>query len=161
MPAQGRAAGRTATDAAGQITQLGEILWSLAEPVFDRRYRARDEAGADLIAATIGEFASTVNADEAFHGVLRAEPERALRILTTKSGGVQQRTIAKLTEVITEQVYLGTLTPPLPVPDLAYLVVRIAESFIYTDIITGDRPDADKAREAVAALLGNSSTKSR
>ncbi|WP_116048455.1 QsdR family transcriptional regulator [Amycolatopsis palatopharyngis] len=132
---------------------LGEILWSLAEPVFDRRYQARAETGADLVAATVGEFAATVNADEAFRGFLRTEPERALRVLTTKAGGVQQRTIRKLAEVIDEQVSLGKLTPPLPVPDLAYLVVRIAESFIYTDIITGGQPDAGKAREAVAALL--------
>lgn len=140
---------------------LGEILWSLAEPVFDRRYRARDESGGELIARTVGEFAGTVNADEAFRGFLRVEPERALRVLTTKAGGVQQRTIAKLAEVITEQVDLGELTPPLPVSDLAYLVVRIAESFIYTDIITGGRPDADKAREAVAVLLGNPPTNPR
>ena len=34
-----------------------------------------------------------------------------------------------------------------------WLVVRIAESFIYTDLITGEQPDAGKAEIAIAALL--------
>jgi len=46
----------------------------------------------------------------------------------------------------------GRLVPPLPVPDLAYLLVRIGESFVYTDVITGDAPDAEKAHAAVTAL---------
>jgi len=47
----------------------------------------------------------------------------------------------------------GGLTHPLGSDDLAYLVVRIIESFVYTDLITGDPPDATKVRAAVAALL--------
>ena len=36
------------------------------------------------------------------------------------------------------------------------LVVRIAESFIYADLITGEPPDAAKAEVAIAALLRGS-----
>lgn len=52
-----------------------------------------------------------------------------------------------------DEVSAGRLDPPLPVPDLAYLLVRIGESFAYTDVITGDAPDAEKAHAAVTALL--------
>jgi hypothetical protein len=38
--------------------------------------------------------------------------------------------------------------------DLACLPARIGESFVYTDVITGDAPDAEKAHAAVTALLG-------
>jgi hypothetical protein len=48
----------------------------------------------------------------------------------------------------------GNLRHPLDNHDLAYLIIRIAESFIYNDIITGEEPDAAKAEVAVAALLG-------
>jgi hypothetical protein len=44
------------------------------------------------------------------------------------------------------------ISTPLPVPDLAYLLVRIGGSFVYTDVITGDAPDAEKAHAAVTAL---------
>ena len=37
--------------------------------------------------------------------------------------------------------------------DLAYLTVRIIESFIYADIITGEEPDSSKVGIAIAALL--------
>ncbi|GAA2330076.1 hypothetical protein GCM10010376_57950 [Streptomyces violaceusniger] len=41
----------------------------------------------------------------------------------------------------------------MPLPGLAYLVTRIAESFLYTDLISGQEPDAAEAEAAVTALL--------
>ncbi len=50
--------------------------------------------------------------------------------------------IAKLTTLLHAAIDGGRLSPPLPVPDLACLLVRIVESFLYTDvIITGDDLD--------------------
>ncbi|MCU1680061.1 MAG: hypothetical protein JWQ81_800 [Amycolatopsis sp.] len=132
---------------------LAEILWSMTEDVFDARSRGEYGSGADRIAGVVGEFVRTVNEAAEFREFLRREPERALRILTTKASVIQSRTIAKLEELIDAEIREGALTPPLPVSDLAYLVVRIAESFIYTDVITGGEPDAAKARAAISALL--------
>ncbi|MEC3976008.1 QsdR family transcriptional regulator [Amycolatopsis sp. H20-H5] len=128
---------------------LGEILWSLTSDVFT----ARTQPGRS-IADIIGAFVRTVNDSQPFREFLRNEPERALRILTTKASVVQSRTIEKLTELLETAIAAGRVTPPLPVPDLAYLLVRIGESFIYTDVITGAEPDALKAHAAIAALLG-------
>jgi AcrR family transcriptional regulator len=132
---------------------LGEILWSMTEDVFDARSRASHDTGADRISGVVGAFVQTVTNVAEFREFLRREPERALRILTTKASMVQGRMIAKLVELIDAEVRDGALVPPLPVPDLAYLIVRIGESFIYTDIITGGEPDAAKARAAISALL--------
>ena len=60
---------------------------------------------------------------------------------------------AEVESLLALAVAAGRLVPPLPVPDLAYLLVRIGESFVYTDVITGDAPDAEKAHAAVTALL--------
>ena len=76
-----------------------------------------------------------------------------MRLLTTKASVCQQRTTAELVSLLSTEVEAGRLVPPLPVPDLAYLLVRIGESFVYTDVITGDAPDAAKAHAAVTALL--------
>jgi hypothetical protein len=46
-----------------------------------------------------------------------------------------------------------TPIPPLPPPDLAYAIVRIVESFVYADIITGERLDIAKAEQPIAASL--------
>lgn len=37
--------------------------------------------------------------------------------------------------------------------DLAYLIVRIGESVLYTDLITGEPPNPDLARRAIYALV--------
>jgi hypothetical protein len=39
------------------------------------------------------------------------------------------------------------------VHDLAYLMIRILSSFVYSDLITGEIPDPAKVRQAAAALL--------
>jgi Tetracyclin repressor-like, C-terminal domain len=38
-------------------------------------------------------------------------------------------------------------------------VVRIVESFVYADLITGEQPDAEKVELAVAALLRGAGTR--
>ncbi|WIX83913.1 QsdR family transcriptional regulator [Amycolatopsis carbonis] len=130
---------------------LAEILWSETAAVFDNvTFTGRGAAG---VADAIGSFVSTVNGSLAFRTFLQREPERALRLLTTKASVVQSRTIAQLTSLLTSEITAGRLTPPLRLPDVAYVLVRLGESFIYTDVITGEEPDAEKARAAVAALL--------
>ncbi|MEV4598456.1 QsdR family transcriptional regulator [Amycolatopsis sp. NPDC049253] len=130
---------------------LGEILWSETSAVFGNvTFTGRGALG---IADAIGAFVSTVNSSAAFRTFLQREPERALRLLTTKASVVQSRTIAQLTDLLSAEISAGRLTTPLPTPDLAYILVRLGESFIYTDIITGDEPDAAKAHAAVSALL--------
>jgi hypothetical protein len=56
-------------------------------------------------------------------------------------------------ELLSEQVHAGALTPALDVESLAYLMVRVAESFLYSDVITGSEPDVDKAVEVIRVLL--------
>jgi hypothetical protein len=62
--------------------------------------------------------------------------------------------IAAARELLAEQVQAGQLTPALDVDTLAYLIIRIAESFIYSDAITGQEPDVESAVAAVRLLLG-------
>ena len=46
------------------------------------------------------------------------------------------------------------IRPDLPVEDMAYLlVVRVGESFIYNDLLTGGTPDTEKARLAFRLIL--------
>ena len=36
---------------------------------------------------------------------------------------------------------------------MAYALVRIVESFLYADMITGERPDLEKATQILALML--------
>jgi AcrR family transcriptional regulator len=132
---------------------LAEVLWSLAEPTLSAARAATREQGGARVARTLERFLTDVLATSYMRAFLEREPEIALRILTTKRTTFQARVVEFVRDLIVEEVAGGTLTSPLPVDDLAYLVVRIAESFFYTDIIAQGEPDPSKANQAIAALL--------
>ena len=77
------------------------------------------------------------------------DPEFALRVLTSRASPVQYRCVIAVRELIWELVE----EPALPADELAYLVVRITESFLYRDVITGDEADIEAAIRAISLLL--------
>jgi AcrR family transcriptional regulator len=132
---------------------LGEVLWSLAEPTLrDARAATRTRAGAG-VAEAFWRFLSAVLEAPFMRSFLTREPEIALRVLTTKHSPLQARLVGVLREMLAEETEAGRLDPPMQLDDLAYVVLRLGESFAYTDIIAGGQPDPDKARQAIAALL--------
>ncbi len=45
------------------------------------------------------------------------------------------------------------MSPALPSDELAYIVVRITESFLYRDVISGEEADIEAAIAAIRILL--------
>jgi AcrR family transcriptional regulator len=137
----------------GRDELLGEVVWSLTQPTLRAAHQQGPTGDGSRVAQVLGQFASATIESEFFTTFVQREPERALRILTTRAGAFQGRFVAVVEEMLVEEVGAGTLQPPLPVHDLAYLVVRICETFIYSDIIAGVTPDPAKVRQSIAALL--------
>jgi AcrR family transcriptional regulator len=137
----------------GRDDLLGEILWSLAERALAAAVEASEGKGAQRITGVIGRFAAMVDQADYLREFLRREPERALRILTTRAGTVQARLVGAFDALLNDEVTRGNLRSPLPLHDLAYLIVRIVESFLYAEFITGEEPDIAMAELAVGALL--------
>jgi hypothetical protein len=81
------------------------------------------------------------------------DPEFALRMLTTRATPVQARSVAEVERLIHEAVAAGELDVSMDAHDLAYVIVRIGESFLYADAITGEQPDIGAARRAIEQLL--------
>ncbi len=73
--------------------------------------------------------------------------------MTTKASPVQQHVLQTFERLIGEEIDRGHLSHVMDVHDLAYLIVRVIESFTYADIITGEEPDPAKVEETIAALL--------
>ena len=132
---------------------LGEILWSLTEPTLEGARKATRKRGGAGIAEAWGRFLRTVNDAAFMRSFLEREPEIALRVLTTKNSPLQARLAGAVSEMIEAEVEAGRLKPPMEVHDLAYVIVRLGESFVYADIITGSKPEPEKAERATAALL--------
>ena len=58
-----------------------------------------------------------------------------------------------LGEQLAEQADAGKLEPALDLDDLAYVIVRVVESYLYRDVIAGTEPDIGRAVEVIDALL--------
>ena len=84
---------------------------------------------------------------------VEAEPDPALRVLTSGHGVQQRRLIDALRAVLEESAAAGDLALRVDPGDLAYVMVRIAESFIWREFITGEEPDLSKAGDIVRILL--------
>jgi AcrR family transcriptional regulator len=132
---------------------LGEAIWAVAETaIADARAAARG-TGADYVADVTERYMTGAAGFAPLHRFIEQDPEYALKVLTSKHSPMQQRSIAAVRELLEEQVSDGALEPPLDVDSLAYVIVRIVESFLYSDVITGTEPDIRKAADAIHALL--------
>ncbi len=132
---------------------IGEVLWSFAEDGLKQARAAAAGTGADRI---VGVFQHFIHLNAAFKPLRRfieQDPELAMRVLTSKSSPIQGRMIAAARELIAEQVAAGALTPVLEIETLAYTLIRVAESFLYSDVIAGSEPDVERAVQVVRVLL--------
>lgn len=133
---------------------LVEIVWSTTLPTFERSIEAtKGLTGGPRVSAVMSSFSQATLDSPFFMGFVQREPERALRLLTTKATWYQARLVGLVEALLQEEVDAGTLVPPLAMHDLAYVVTRITETFIYADIVAGELPDPEKVRQVVGALL--------
>lgn len=133
---------------------LVEICWSIAKPTLQHATAAADDlVGGDRIASIAEAFARSSIDAPFYREFLRREPERALRLNTTAASPFQERVIDHFASVIQEEVDACRLTSTLEVADLAYLVVRLLQSYAYADVIAGESPEPDKVRRSVSGFL--------
>lgn len=91
---------------------LGQVLWQLTQRSLQRAVKhAEGRRGADRILAVIGNFLAGVIEQPSLRHFLAAEPEAALRILTSKHGVVQPGVRAHLEGLLQEEIAAGTFIP--------------------------------------------------
>jgi AcrR family transcriptional regulator len=132
---------------------LGEILWSLAVPTFDAADAATHAHGADRVEGALTRFVGDLITADYFRAWIVREPSRALRILLGGATPVHRRFVAIVERLLEEEIAGGRMSTPLPPHDLATVLVRVAESYAYSDLIAGERPDAERAAAAFALVL--------
>jgi AcrR family transcriptional regulator len=132
---------------------LGEVLWSLAEPALAQ---ARSEAkgrGAAWVLAIYRRYGDMIVEFEPLRRFVKSEPECALRVMTSKASPQQRRVVDAFREILGEAQERKGLRLRLDPETLAFALVRIGESFLWTDLITGEAPDLTKAHEVARMLL--------
>lgn len=133
---------------------LSEVLWSLAVPTLEQ---ADDAAaglrGAERVASVLTTFVRDLITAGYFRTFLQREPARALRLLTTKESQIQRRYVAEVESLVDAELAPRPLGRDVAPRELAYLLVRISESFTYADLIAGDVPSAARAQTAFELVL--------
>jgi AcrR family transcriptional regulator len=132
---------------------VGEVLWSYAEAsLYEARAAARGK-GADYLVDALERYMRAALEFAPLLRFIRQDPQYALKVLASKHSPMQRRSIAAMRAQLEEQVKDGAFSAPLNLDDLAYLIVRIVESYLFSDVITGSEPDVGKAVDAIAVLL--------
>jgi AcrR family transcriptional regulator len=138
----------------GSREQLyGEVISAAFTQTIEWAARASTGKGAAFLTAVTRNLLKTLVASKPLRTFISQDPEFALRIMTSNGSPVQARVIGAVRALIEGEVTAGRLRPAIEIDSLAYVIVRIAESFLYRDVITGDPPDDTAATKAIAVLF--------
>jgi AcrR family transcriptional regulator len=132
---------------------LGDVLWTFADAFLDEAVAATTSRGEERLLEVLRRFGDRIFGSPEFRGFLAAEPETAVRVLFTPSGGVHERFVARNRALLAETVARGELVPRFDVDSLAYVWVRLYESVWYADLLGGSSPDPRLVEQLARTLL--------
>jgi AcrR family transcriptional regulator len=132
---------------------LVEVLWSLARGTLEQIEEAVQDRGAERIVEIVTRFLDAVITNGGMQRWLAEEGEHAMRLLTRHEPGFQPRMIEAVERLLSEEAGAGALDLPVDLHELAYVIVRLIESYTYLDLITGERPEAARAAPILRMLL--------
>lgn len=128
---------------------LVEVIWSLGSQTLKNETRRTRKKGPERIVSIVGRFIAATLSNPGFSRFLADEGELAMRLLTRRDMDFQPRLIEAVERLLREErLKLGA-----PIHDVAFTIVRVVESYIYLDLITGEEPDAKRAESILRMLL--------
>jgi AcrR family transcriptional regulator len=139
---------------AGNAEQLaGEVIASLVDSTHRLALSEARGRGAARVIDVLTRGMRYIAASAPYRAFLERDPQKALRIVASKEGPVQARTIARNQELLEEEIRRGALELPVDAHTMAYALVRLVESFLYAEMIAGEAPDLEKATEILKLML--------
>ncbi|MCZ2828677.1 QsdR family transcriptional regulator [Modestobacter sp. VKM Ac-2986] len=139
---------------------LGEALWVLARGALLIATEVHDARPPDATPPSrmrsleiAEEHRHLVSLAPALKRLLEEEPTTTLRIVTDPGGRVQPRLVEAYTDLFQRDVDELGLVPLVPLPVLALAVVRLGESFLYSDVLVSRAPDLAAATTVLDALV--------
>jgi AcrR family transcriptional regulator len=132
---------------------LVEVIWSLARRTLDNIEAEVTATGPERLVQVVTRFLDDVITNPGMKRWLGEEGESAMRLLTRGESGFQPRLIDAIHDLLTEEHDAGRLDLPVDLREVAYVIVRLIESYTYLDLITGEQPDARRAEPILRLLL--------
>jgi AcrR family transcriptional regulator len=136
---------------------LVEVLWSMAEEALDG-LRSSVPPSADRAVAVVVGFIECVLVNPGMQHLLAADTDLVMRLLTHQAAGFQPRLRQAIEDLLREETAAGRLDVPMDPRELAYVVVRVIESYTYLDVLLGEQPEARRAEAVLRLVLGRRST---
>src|SRR5215475_6869454 len=131
---------------------LDELLWWRARRLLAEQVQATAAlAGTERLVAVIGGVLRAIARDRPLRAFLESDPETALRLLTGVRSTVHRGMASALETLIDLERGRGAFDASLDTPTLAFAIVRVADGFLYSDVIA-DR--ASGIRRAVIVVEG-------
>jgi AcrR family transcriptional regulator len=132
---------------------LVEVLWSLAEPTLNHERERVNARGSERVVQILTSFIVAVISNKGMMRFVSEEGELAIRLMTRPESGFQPRLIGWVHDLLEEESSVGRLDLPGELGDCAYGLVRVIESYISLDLITGGKPDPSRAEHILRLIL--------
>ncbi len=132
---------------------LVEVIWSLADRALTAAEVSTRARGAERIVRITARFIDTVITNPGMRAWLVEEGEHAMRLLTRHETDFQPRLINAIERLLVEETDAGRLDLPADLHDIAYVIVRLIESYAYLDLIMGEDPQTRSAEPILRMLL--------
>ncbi len=137
---------------------LVEIAWSRTLLTFEWLDGRTSVTGAERIVQIVSGYIDAVINDRGTRRWFTEEGESAMRLLTRRDparhdSDFQPRLQGEIRRLLEEETAAGRLSLPVDLNQLAYVVVRLIESYVYLDLITGEQPQPELAEPILRLLL--------
>lgn len=139
---------------ADRNTLIGEIHWFNSRVILaEGLAKSQGMVGAKRLVAVYTHFLESAGQAAELQHQLREEPENTLRIITTNSGNVHGRVIKFIARFLQVEAEAGHFGSNLPIDALSFAIVRMGESFLYSEALSGDSTDYRHSVEMISRLL--------
>ena len=139
----------------GREELLSEVLLSLALANLRRVERDVDTPPGALRVAQVHDLhIRRISGNASFRSFIRSEPEVASRVLLEAGGRVHLGVTEALADFLRRQERESTWRAPLGVDTFAKVVSRMAETYIYADLIARGAPEPESADLVLRLMLG-------
>ena len=133
---------------------LAEVIWSLGEQgLRAARDAAQGLSGVDRLLRIFEAFGQQILSNRPVRHFVDTEPATAIRVMTGKDSPNQIKVIAFYRDLVEEAAESGEITLRLPAEKVAYIMVRSANAFLWTNLIAGEEPDIEAGVEMARVLL--------
>ena len=129
---------------------LGEVIWSVQRDGLETAWARTRGEPVDRLVRALTRVLRDIREYEPLRVFVAEGGEYALRVLTSNHSIVQRRLIDWFAQWLNEEV---DLDPSVDPNDLAYAIVRVLESFVWSDMITGAAPQPDKGGRMAGLLV--------